>query len=254
MPAGEMKESSNARGARGDDVLCEEPVDALPLEKGRMPDAVIFDLDGTLVDSVDDVAAVLNTLLAAERISPFPRETVAGFMGEGIRATVGKALAARGVEAGAERLDRLHARFVDLYCLHPVSATRLFPYAGSLLAGLAARGVKIGICTNKAEAPARLILEQVGIARYVEAVIASDSGYGMKPAPTPLLACARQLGARRERVVYVGDHPIDVETARAAGIAMVGVSYGYAVGDLEAEQVVDCLSGLPTILARLASA
>lgn len=169
-------------------------------------------------------------------------------MGEGARALVYRALRARGVECVDARVDRLRDRFIDIYCQEPVGATRCFPFAIEILAGLGKQGFGIGICTNKAERPARLILEKLGLARYVGAIVGADSGYGQKPDPSPLLACASQLGVPSSNVIYIGDHHVDVETARAARVPVIAVAFGYSSTptiDLGADRVVSCLSELP---------
>jgi phosphoglycolate phosphatase len=222
---------------------------------GAWPGAVIFDLDGTLVDSAADVAAALNAILAQEGHDPFSPAQVRSMMGHGIRALIDKALRALGTAAADERLDRLRDRFLEVYGRSPAAATTVYPHAADLLAHLAGRRIAVGVCTNKDEGPARRVLDEVGLGRHLGTVVGADSGFGQKPDPGPLLACAAKLGVPREGVVYVGDHAVDVATARAAGIPIVAVAFGYSAvpaGDLGADRLVGCLSELPAALAGLA--
>jgi phosphoglycolate phosphatase len=213
-----------------------------------LPRGIIFDLDGTLVDSAEDVAVILNWILRESGLAPFAAREVKALMGEGIPALIRKALRLRDVDAPAADLRRLSERFLERYSRDPVSSTRPFPGARDILCGLAGEGVAIGVCTNKAETPARLILERLGLADHVGVVVGGDSGFGRKPDPRPLLACASRLGIPASQLVYVGDHHIDVETARAANVPVVAAAYGYSGApavNFGADRVIWCLSELP---------
>ena len=215
---------------------------------------VIFDLDGTLVDTVDDIAAALNTALREDGLPPLSSQRVQELVGYGARALVEKALRIYGVEPRENYVDEVTNRYLNLYYADPIIATVPFPFATKVLATLAAKGLAIGICTNKPEKLARLILERLSLDVYIDVVIASDSGYGQKPNPRPLLACASQLEVSPAHVVYVGDHIIDVDTARSAGISVVAVGFGYStvpVRHLKADREIDCLSELPEALSSL---
>jgi phosphoglycolate phosphatase len=223
--------------------------------KAAWPRGLIFDLDGTLVDSAGDVAAVLNAVLAEERVFRFSDEEVKGLMGHGIRALLEKALLARDRNGSRPTVDRLYRRFLRLHSERPLRSTKPFPYTAEVLTELAGRQISIGVCTNKAEAPARLILERTGLGAHVSALVGGDAGYGLKPDPRPLQACAGRLGLRCADVIYVGDHAVDVATARAAGIPVIVVGYGYAgsaVSTLGADRSIECMGALPLVLIALA--
>lgn len=227
-----------------------EPVSA----KGALPRAVIFDLDGTLIDSAGDVSVILNEILRQEQVPAFTTSEVKALMGEGIGALIRKALVARGLDMSEKDRERLTARFLERYCDDPVAFTTIFPFTREVLSDLVANGILIGICTNKAERPARLILERLGLAQHVCDVVAGDSGFGQKPDPGPLIACAVRLGVEAAQVVYVGDHVIDVQTARAANVPVIAVAHGYSgapAAELGADRVIQCLSELPVAVRGL---
>jgi phosphoglycolate phosphatase len=224
--------------------------------KVAWPKGLIFDLDGTLVDTAGDVAAVLNAVLAEEHVLGFSHEEVERLMGGGIRALIERALQVRYRKGSQATIDRLYRRFLAIHSEHPLRHTKPFPHVAEVLTELARRQIPIGVCTNKAEAPARLILKKTGLAVQVSALVGGDSGHGLKPDPQPLQACVEKLGLRSADVVYVGDQGVDVATARAAGIPVIVVGYGYAgsaVSSLGADRSIECMAALPVALAGLAA-
>ena len=224
------------------------------VRKKTLPTAVIFDLDGTLVDTVEDIAAALNIVLREEGIAGFSAAAVRRLMGHGASGLVRGAMAAGGIDCGPQRLDLLAARFTAVYSRDPVAATRCFPGAHAMLARLRGMGLAVGLCTNKPEAPTLAILERLGLTAYIDAVVTADSGHGKKPDPRPLVACAAMLGAAAGAIVYVGDHSVDVATARAMGVPVIAVAYGYSVqpaSQLGADRTITRLAELPDALAGL---
>ena len=175
-------------------------------DKIELRNGVIFDLDGTLVNSARDVARILNLVMAQKDVVQFSIREVERFMGDGIPATIRKALLSRQCSATQKQVAALSDAFVAIYMERPVVDTTVYPQAMDLLAGLRKRGLGIGVCTNKAEAPARLILEHTGLMTYVDALVGGDSGFGYKPKAGPLIACAQALGVAPANVLYVGDH------------------------------------------------
>jgi phosphoglycolate phosphatase len=223
--------------------------------KVAWPRGLIFDLDGTLVDSAGDVADVLNAVLAEERVFRFSGEEAKSFMGGGVRVLLEKALRARDRTVSQPTIDRLCGRFLRIYSKHPLRSTKPFPHTVEVFTELAKRQISIGVCTNKPEVPARLILARTGLGAHVSALVGGDTGHGLKPDPRPLQACAGRLGLCSAEVVYVGDHAVDVATARAAGIPVIVVGYGYAApaaSTLGADRSIECMGALLCELAGLA--
>lgn len=205
-------------------------------------DTVIFDLDGTLVDSEPDLRAALNRLLADLGRREVCRDEVVMMVGDGVPKLVERALAATGGPPEGIRRDPL-TTFLNYYGEAPADLSTLFPGAEALLADLRAAGAKIGVCTNKPEKPARDILRLFGIDKYIDAVAGGDTVPGVrKPDPRLLALVLDALEASPDRAVMVGDSANDIDTAKALGVPAIAVSFGYPrgpVADLGADAVID---------------
>lgn len=195
--------------------------------------AIIFDLDGTLVDSAPDIHAAANRMLAGLGAGPLDREAVTHFIGNGIEVLVRRCL-------GHVRLDLSEAEIRDavrdfsaFYAADVATLTRPYPGAHKLLQTLAGRGIPIGLCTNKPEAPAREILNRLSLASFFDVVVGSDTLPCRKPDPAPLLHSVAQLGARPAEALYVGDSGIDYQTAQRAGVPFVYFEGGYQRGGIK---------------------
>ncbi|MFQ5439277.1 MAG: phosphoglycolate phosphatase [Paracoccaceae bacterium] len=186
--------------------------------------AVIFDLDGTLIDSAPEINGIANRVLEAENLAPITLADTRRFIGEGAGVFVSRMMAARGVDPSPRTHKRLLADFIGFYD-HAVSLTRLYPHVRETLTALAAEGFRLGICTNKPLDPTRFVLEHFGLAPLFPVIIGGDSLPQRKPDPAPLRAAIEQLGA--PDVVFVGDSEIDAETARAAGVPFALFTKGY---------------------------
>lgn len=185
---------------------------------------VVFDLDGTLIDSLPDIAAAVNVLLAEEGLPPLEVPRVAGFIGHGVQVLMQRLIAATELDAGDH--DRLLARFIPIY-EEAARETRLMPGAAAALDVLRARGVPLGLCTNKPRAPLLPTLAAAGLEGAFDIVLAGDDLAFRKPDPRTLLHVVQALGA--ESCVYVGDSPVDAETARAAGVPFALYTEGIRV-------------------------
>lgn len=194
-----------------------------------MSRALLFDLDGTLVDSVADLTAALNRLLAELGRRAASGAEVRGWVGEGAAVLVGRALAGTGapLEAGAQAAAT--ARFVEIYQTAAAVHTRPYPGVVPALQALSARGAPMAVVTNKPYLPTLAVLDALDLRRFFAVVIGADSTPTRKPDGGPLRAALARLGATDG--VMIGDSRIDVAAARAAGLPAVLVAWGYAHGD-----------------------
>ena len=187
-----------------------------------MRGAIVFDLDGTLIDSAPDLHVALNHVLRAEGADPATLAETMRFIGHGIPSLVQQARQARGLPAAREA-GMVQAMFRH-YLASPAALTRPYPGAVAALEDLAAAGFALGLCTNKALAPTQEILRALDLERYFGVVIGGDSMPEKKPDPAPLLAA---FGALGPAVLYVGDSEVDAETAAAAGLPFYLFTEGY---------------------------
>ena len=189
--------------------------------------AVIFDLDGTLVDSLPDIHAAANRLLGERGHGPLAPAEVRRFVGNGMGVLVERLLAAAGEAAGPDELAAAQARYRDLYDAAPSERSALYPGVRAALEHLQGERLALGVCTNKPEAPARQILADLGIAARFGTLVGGDSLPQRKPDPAPLHHAATGLGVAAGAVLYVGDSEVDAATARAAGVRFALHSEGY---------------------------
>lgn len=219
------------------------------------PQAILFDLDGTLIDSAPDITEAVNVLLRRHAFEPLTLEAVRAMIGHGIGKLVERAFAARGrsLEGAvlAERTDEMMAIYGD----HLTVLTKEMPGAGGLLAAAKAAGARTAIVTNKPEGFTRRIVEALGWSGMVDGVVGGDTGPPRKPAPDMLLHACAQIGVPPQDTVMVGDSPADIDAARAAAIRSIAVRGGYTevpADDLGADTVVDSLEAVSAWLTGTA--
>jgi phosphoglycolate phosphatase len=207
--------------------------------------ALVFDLDGTLVDSADDIAEAVNRTLDELSLPRVFDATVRSWIGEGVRRLVATALA----HTGSERtLEEVMPTFMRHYrdCL--LRSPRLYDGVVEALQLLRTRGLPMAICTNKPSALVPPLLEHLGIAGYFARIVGGDTLPQRKPAPEPLLHAARLLGHVPAHCLMVGDSATDLEAANAAGMPIVLVRYGYPRGlDLESAGALAAIDDLRQI-------
>jgi phosphoglycolate phosphatase len=219
----------------------------------RFP-ALLFDLDGTLIDSAPDLAAALNRVLASAGREMLPFIQVRGMIGNGARKLVERGYRASG--GPPEDLDAETERFLSIYGRALACHTRVYDGVAETLAMLAARGHRLGIVTNKPFAPTLGVLQALDLSRHFapEHVVGGDSVATRKPDPEPLMALLDRMGHEAEAAIMIGDSANDIEAARAAGVRSIAVSYGYCRGapaDLGADRLVDRFGEVPAALADL---
>lgn len=215
------------------------------------PRAVVFDLDGTLVDSAPDIMSALNATLATEGVAPFDIQGVKAMVGGGSRRLIERALAARALVADGAQIDRLLSIFERIYTDNPCQDTQIFPGAVALMDALAAKGVRLGMCTNKPGAVTLRLLDALDLTRRFGAVVTGSDGLAKKPDGAMLEATFSRLGCTVAEGVMIGDSVADVGCARAAGCPVVLVSFGYTsepARTLGADAVVDGFDQILPIL------
>ena len=198
---------------------------------------LIFDLDGTLVDSAPDIHAVVNRVLAQQDLPPLPFDQVKSFIGNGVGVLITRCLAAHGLAANAAELMRLTGLFEVEY-ESAVHLTTLNPGVSVALQTLADERFPMAICTNKPSGPTRAVLGHFDLARFFPVVVGGDTLATRKPDPAPLRHAMAELGA--SEVIFVGDSEVDAATAQAAGVRFWLFDGGYrnaAPEDLGAERI-----------------
>ncbi len=220
------------------------------------PRAVVFDLDGTLIDSAGDIADVLNDCLAEHGIAPFDEPAVVTMIGSGAKVLVERALDRLGRRDETDLLDRLYEKFAARYEALGAGRSKPFPGAVELLAQLESAGVGLGICTNKPAAITARVLDQLHLTRWFGAIVGETPLLARKPDKAMLLATLGQLAATPQEAVMIGDSAADIGTAKAAGVRSIAVSFGYTTippRELGADAVVDHMNEVPAVLEWLST-
>ncbi|MDE2145936.1 MAG: HAD-IA family hydrolase [Burkholderiales bacterium] len=190
---------------------------------------MLFDLDGTLVDSAPDLAAAANELRHRRALPPLPYGRLRPHAGSGARGMLGAAFALRPGDAGYEAL---RAEFLQCYEARMLVLTRPFEAARGLLDALDRHAVPWGIVTNKTLHLAQPLTQALGLLARTRALVGGDCTPHVKPHPAPLLEAARRLGFAPGACVYVGDDPRDIQAARSAGMGALAAAWGYLGPDL----------------------
>ena len=191
----------------------------------RTFDGVIFDLDGTLANTLEDLADSLNRVLHSEGLPVHDRTAVQHMVGNGMRRLVTEALPAGwGTD---ETIARVLDRFIADYGQHCLVKTRLYDGIVQLLSALKADAVKLAVFSNKADGPTQRIVDALIGAGAFEAIIGAQPGIPLKPDPAGAVLISTRFGVAPSRIVYLGDSRVDMLTATAAGMAPVGVSWGF---------------------------
>lgn len=216
--------------------------------------AVVFDLDGTLVDSAGDIAEALNAAMGKRGIPAFAVDDVKMMIGGGSAVLVEKAAVAAGLALDAGGKSELLAEFMTVYKTVSAEGRGLFPGAVELLGDLKRSGVHVALCTNKPEPVTHIAVKALGLGPYLDFVIGGRDDMPKKPHPNMLAACLDPFGIGVAEAVMVGDSGADHGAARAAGTSIVMVDFGYSkvpVHSLGADAVVSHLSEIPAALARI---
>ena len=190
--------------------------------------AVVFDLDGTLVDTAPDLVGALNDLLEVLKLPPVTVEQGRAASGRGGRSLIQLGHEAAGVPLSEERIMELYPRYLEHYAHRYAEDSAPYPGVVELLDHLAAEGWRLGICTNKPERFAEGLMRSLGLRERFGALVGADTLPVRKPDPRPLFETLERLGVAADRAVMLGDTETDLKTARAAGLPVALASFGYA--------------------------
>ena len=213
--------------------------------------ALVFDLDGTLIDSAPEIHAVANKVFATKGLQPMAFDAVRNAIGNGVGVLVSRLLQAQGHDGSGSLHADLVSDFVKIY-EEAFDLTTLYPGVAEVLAALSGGGHPMAVCTNKPEGPARAVLRHFGLDHHFQVVIGGDSLPTRKPDPAPLLSALRAREA--DRALFVGDSEVDAETAHAAGTPLALFTRGYRTAPVEtlgAKLVFDDFAALPRLIGHL---
>ena len=215
---------------------------------------IVFDLDGTLVDTAPDLIETLNFTLAQNGLSTVPFDEARPMIGGGARGMIERALAADGRDCSPASVDRLYEPFVAHYAEHIADRSQAFPHAEAALDHLAAAGHRLAVCTNKLERLSKRLLEKLNMAARFAAICGQDTFGVAKPDPRPLLETVRRAGGEVGASVMIGDSITDIRAARAAGMPVIAVDFGYTdapVASLDPDRVISHFGALPAAVLAL---
>jgi phosphoglycolate phosphatase len=203
---------------------------------------IVFDLDGTLVDTAPDLAAAANYVFGLVGLAPIEAAKLRPLIGHGARAMIEEGLRLRGVAKTPDEVSRLYELFLPYYADNIAVLSRPFEGIPALLETLTRAGARLAVCTNKLEVMSRSLLRELRLDKAFAAIAGRDTFDVFKPAPGHLTGTIAMAGGRPDRAVMVGDSEVDIATAVAANVPSIGVSFGYTrvpVRDLGPSAVID---------------
>src|SRR3984893_2918719 len=217
---------------------------------------VVFDLDGTLVDTAPDLINALNFILDREGLPPVPLDSARNMIGAGARRLIERGLELEGRAASYEDVTRLTGDFIDYYAAHIADASRPFEGLESALDDLSAHGYRFAVCTNKLEWLSKLLLDQLGLSLRFSAICGADTFGISKPDPAILRQTVARAGGEMSSTVMVGDAGPDIGVARRAVVPVIGVTFGYTevpIAELKPDLLIHHMKELPAAVANLIS-
>jgi phosphoglycolate phosphatase len=222
-----------------------------------MPDAaVLFDLDGTLVDTAPDLVATLNVIFARIGLPPVAYEHARSMVGGGARRMIERGLTAENRALEPDKLNALVGDFIDHYAAHIADQSKPFEGVEAALVELAGRGCVLAVCTNKLEWLARRLLDALRLSHHFVAICGADTFQLQKPDPQFLQRTVCLMGCQLSGAIMVGDSITDVAMAKAAGVAVIAVTYGYTelpITTLGADRIITSFAELPKTILDLRS-
>jgi phosphoglycolate phosphatase len=218
---------------------------------------IVFDLDGTLIDTAPDLIDTLNFTLTQHGLPAIRFDTARPLIGGGARGMIERALAAEGRDCSPAGVDRLYGSFIGYYAQHIADRSRPFQHLEMALDHLAAKGHRLAVCTNKLEWLAKRLLDRLDLSARFAAICGQDTFGTQKPDPQIFRATVTRAGGEPERSIMVGDSITDVRTARAAEAPIIGVDFGYsdvAMAALRPDRLISSFAQLPEAVDDLALA
>jgi len=218
------------------------------------PRIVVFDLDGTLVDTAPDLINALNFVLDREGLPPVPLASARNMIGAGARKLIERGLEIEGRTVSVEELNRLTRDFIDYYAKHIADESRPFEGLEAALDDLEGRGYRFAVCTNKLEWLSKLLLDRLNLSARFAAICGADTFGVAKPEPAILHQTIARAGGHSSAAVMVGDSGTDIGAARRAGIAVIGVEFGYTdvpLADLKPDRLIGHMRDLPGAVESL---
>ena len=218
---------------------------------------IVFDLDGTLIDTAPDLVDTLNVVFAREGLPPVPYDTARNLIGGGARAMIARGIAAEGRVFEPAKLEQMFVDFIAHYTTNIARRSRPFPGLIDALDALAGSGYRFAVCTNKLERLSVLLLEELKIASRFEAICGQDTFGIQKPDPEVLRRTIAAAGGSPQRAIMIGDSATDIHTARAAGIPVIAVDFGYSerpVAEFGPDRIISHFAQLPASVAAIFSA
>ena len=215
---------------------------------------VVFDLDGTLVDTAPDLIGALNFVLDREGLPPVPIESARDMIGAGARKLIERGLELDGRSAAHEDITRLTGDFIDYYAAHIADASRPFEGLEDALDDLQTLGYRFAVCTNKLEWLSKLLLDQLGLSSRFAAICGADTFGVSKPDPVILRQTITRAGGQLSSAIMVGDAGPDIGVARRAGVPVIGVGFGYTavpITDLNPDRLISHMRELPAAVQSL---
>jgi len=218
---------------------------------------LVFDLDGTLIDTAPDLVDTLNVVFARESLPPVPYEIARNFIGGGARAMIARSIEAEGRILPPAKLEQMFADFLAHYAEHIADRSRPFPGLIDALDELAAGGHHFAVCTNKLERLSLLLLDALALSRRFKAICGQDTFGIQKPDPEVLRRTILAAGGTPQRAIMIGDSATDIHTAHAAGVPVIAVDFGYSeqpVAAFKPDRIISHFSELPAAITAVASA
>ena len=215
---------------------------------------IIFDLDGTLVDTAPDLIDSLNVLFDRARLAPITLDEGRGLIGGGVKPLIARGLSLQGRAFTPAELDALYADYVTYYAEHVADRSRPFPGVEAALDALAARGSRFAVCTNKLAWLSVRLLDRLGLSERFVAICGPDTFSVQKPDPEMLRRTIEAAGGHITDAIMVGDSATDIATARAAGVPVVAVDFGYTevpVAELNPDRIISHFDALPGAVGEL---